>query len=73
MDKNCQLKAELSPSKKIFMCVNGSPLIMVKNTFCFILKALLLFKVSVLKFQNLGRRKLVNKQLQYTYSQYLTN
>ena len=42
-------KVGLSPSKKIcFICFNESPLKMVKNTFYFILRALLVLKI--LKF-----------------------
>ena len=40
------LKAELSPSKKkLFICFNESPFKMMKNGFCFILRAFLVLKI----------------------------
>ena len=41
-----KIKVKLSPSKKVdFICFNGSPLKMTKNTFYFTLKALFVLEI----------------------------
>ena len=42
----CTFKVGLSPSKKVFfICFNDGPSKIMKNAFCFILKALFVLKV----------------------------
>ena len=44
--KWCNIKVGLSPSEKTcLICFNESPLKIMENTFCFILKALFVFKI----------------------------
>ena len=86
--KKCMLftayfKVTLTSQKICFICFNEIPLKVMKSAFCFILKALFVFKIFRLlfrlfgqktallerlgSFQNLRRHNLLNKPLQYTY------
>ena len=47
-------KVGFSPSKKFFICFNESPLKTMKNTFYFILKALLVLKIFKFLFWHFG-------------------